>query len=60
MHFSRRRFGTISLAALAAGCAPQARTPDLLIHGGPITDGGTRKGDILLFRLLRSPARPEG
>jgi len=39
MQLSRRRFGELSLAALAAACGRNAAAPDLLIFGGPIYTG---------------------
>ncbi len=39
MNLSRRRFGQLSLAALASACARNAGAQDFLIFGGPIYTG---------------------
>lgn len=39
MNFSRRRFGQLSLAALASACTRNAGASDILIFGGPIYTG---------------------
>jgi|CXWL01.1.fsa_nt_gi predicted amidohydrolase YtcJ len=49
MH-SRRRFAQLSLAALAAACAPQA-SEDVIIHGGPIYTGVAAKPQVAAVRV---------
>ncbi|MBY0566674.1 MAG: amidohydrolase [Hyphomonadaceae bacterium] len=51
MHLSRRRFGQLSLAALAAACARTAGEPDLLIFGGPIYTGVAANPRVEALRI---------
>jgi len=51
MHFSRRRFGQVSLAAFAAACSRASDQPDLLIHGGPIYTGTAANPQVEALRI---------
>lgn len=51
MSFSRRRFGQLSLAALAAACTRNASAPDLLIFGGPIYTGVAANPRVEALRI---------
>ncbi|MBX9747125.1 MAG: amidohydrolase family protein, partial [Hyphomonadaceae bacterium] len=51
MHLSRRRFGQLSLAALAAGCAGAGAEDDLLIFGGPIYTGAAGNPRVEALRI---------
>jgi predicted amidohydrolase YtcJ len=51
MHLNRRRFGQLSLAAFAAGCARAGAAPDLLIFGGPIYTGVAARPQVDALRV---------
>ncbi len=51
MHLSRRRFGQLSIAALAAGCARSTSAHDLLIFGGPIYTGVAANPRVEALRI---------
>lgn len=49
MRINRRRFGQLSLAAIAAACSRE--TPDLLLHGGPIYTGVAANPRVEALRI---------
>jgi predicted amidohydrolase YtcJ len=51
MRLSRRRFGQLSLATLAASCSQPASEPDLLIFGGPIYTGVAANPRVEALRI---------
>ncbi len=50
MHFSRRAFGQVALAAALAGCGSRT-SQDLIVHGGPIYTGVAAQPRVEALRI---------